>query len=155
MELPKRKRNRLKEFDYRTPGAYFITICTMDRKNLFWTDLNTVIHDPKKLPLSQYGIMADRAVKEINNHYPSASVDIYSVMPNHVHLLIQLHCTCSDSNTPTITEIVRQLKGTVSKQAGFSVWQKGYYDHVIRNEADYQQIYRYIEGNPLKWEENP
>jgi len=55
---------------------------------------------------------------------------------------------------PTISTVVRLLKGAVSKQAGFSVWQKGFYDHVIRNDNDYQDIWNYIEGNPGKWEED-
>jgi len=55
---------------------------------------------------------------------------------------------------PTISTVVRLLKGTVSKQSGFSVWQKGFYDHVIRNDKDYQDIWNYIEGNPAKWSED-
>ena len=53
---------------------------------------------------------------------------------------------------PTIPRIVKQLKGVVSKAVGFSIWQKTYYDHVIRNEQDYEEYMRYIEENPLKWE---
>ena len=55
---------------------------------------------------------------------------------------------------PTISTVVRLMKGTVSKQAGFSVWQKGFYDHVIRNDKDYQSIWNYIQGNPSKWTED-
>ena len=55
---------------------------------------------------------------------------------------------------PTISTVVRLMKGAVSKQAGFSVWQKGFYDHVIRSEQDYLDIWNYIEGNPGKWTED-
>ena len=55
---------------------------------------------------------------------------------------------------PTISTVVRLMKGTASKQAGFSLWQKGFHDHVIRNDKDYQEVWNYIEGNPGKWAED-
>ena len=156
MELPKRKQNRLTEYDYSTTNAYFITICTEHRKNLFWSDVGAIIDRPKNVPLTNLGIIVRQSIEDIPKHYPVISVDHYVIMPNHVHLLLQIH---SDSNgrsmiAPTISTVVRLMKGTVSKQAGFSIWQKGFYDHVIRNEGDYQDIWNYIEGNPSKWVED-
>ena len=55
---------------------------------------------------------------------------------------------------PTIQWVVNQMKGIVSKRAGFSVWQKGFHDHVVRSQQDYLDIWNYIEGNPGKWEED-
>ncbi len=55
---------------------------------------------------------------------------------------------------PTISAVVQQMKGWVSKQVGFPLWQKEFYDHVIRGEWDYQEIWNYIEGNPMKWTED-
>ena len=55
---------------------------------------------------------------------------------------------------PTISTVVRLMKGSVSKQAGFPGWQKGFYDHVVRNEKDYLEVWNYIEGNPGKWAED-
>ena len=55
---------------------------------------------------------------------------------------------------PTISTVIRLTKGAVSSQAGFSVWQKGFYDHVIRNDSDYREVWKYIEGNPGKWFED-
>ena len=55
---------------------------------------------------------------------------------------------------PTIMTVVKQMKGYVSKQYGCGIWQKGFYDHVIRNDADYRETWRYIEGNPRKWTED-
>ena len=54
---------------------------------------------------------------------------------------------------PTISTVVQMMKGAVSKMAGFPLWQKGFYDHVIRNEKDYLDIWNYIEGNPSRWVE--
>ena len=74
-------------------------------------------------------------------------------MPNHIHLLLQINTDHNGRSmiAPTISTVVRLMKGVVSKQAGFTVWQKGFYDHVIRNDNDYPDIWNYIEGNPSKW----
>ena len=156
MELPKRKQNRLTEYDYSTPNAYFITICTENRRKLFWKDIGTVIDRPENVPLTNLGIIARQSVMNIPKHYPTISVDRFVVMPNHVHLLLQIH-TNTDGRpmaAPTISTVINQFKGIVSKKAGFSVWQKGFHDHVIRNEKDYLEIWNYIDGNPSKWAED-
>ncbi len=153
MDVPKRKPNRLPEFDYSTPGAYFITICTRNRKNLFWEDVGASIARPQ---LTQWGQIAEKAISQIPKHYPAISVDRYVVMPNHIHLLLQIN-TDTDGRpmvAPTISIVVQQLKGVITKQIGQSVWQKLFHDHVIRNEQDYLKIWEYIENNPAKWEED-
>ena len=151
--LPKRKKNRLQEFDYSTPNGYFVTICTEKRRNLFWTNVGAIIDRPQDVPLTKIGKIVDRSIADIATHYPSVSVDHYVIMPNHVHLLIRI-CQNSDGRSliaPTMSTVVRLMKGAVSKQAGCSVWQKGFYDHVVRGNADYLDIWQYIEGNPSKW----
>ena len=156
MELPKRKCNRLTEYDYSTPNAYFITICTENRKNLFWTDVGTIIDCPKNVPLTNLGLIVRQSIHDISNHYPVITVDHAVIMPNHIHLLLQINTDVNGRSmiAPTISTVVRLMKGSVSKQAGFSVWQKGFYDHVIRNDNDYRDIWNYIEGNPSKWTED-
>jgi hypothetical protein len=68
------------------------------------------------------------------------------------------HCDykirCALQHAPTISTVVRLMKGAVSKQAGWSVWQKGFYDHVIRGEQDYLDVWNYIDGNPGRWTED-
>ena len=91
MELPKRKPNRLTEYDYSTPNAYFITVCTQDRKNLFWTDVGAIIDRPENIPLTNLGMMVKQAIYDITRHYPAISVDHAVVMPNHIHLLLQIN----------------------------------------------------------------
>ena len=154
MELPTRKQNRLTKYDYSTPNAYFITICTENRKNLFWTDVGAIIDRPKNAPLTNLGIIAQRSVEDIPKHYPAISVDHYVIMPNHIHLLLQINTDANGRSmiAPTISTVVRLMKGTVSKQAGFAIWQKGFYDHVIRNVEDYNEIYKYIYENPMRWQ---
>lgn len=156
LELPKRKQNRLAEYDYSAPNAYFITICTEKRKNLFWKDAKAVCDLPEHVPLTHLGLLVKQSISDIPRYYPAITVDHAVIMPNHVHLLLQIH-TDDDGRSliaPTISTVVRLMKGAVSKQANVSVWQKGFYDHVVRNERDYQEIWNYIEGNPGKWAED-
>ena len=156
MEFPKRKQNRLREYDYSTPNAYFISICTHNRKNLFWTYAEAAIDHPEDIPLTNLGMTVKQVIYDIPNHYPAITVDHAVVMPNHIHLLLQIN-TDTDGRpmaAPTISTVINQTKGVVSKIAGFSVWQKGFYDHVIRSAQDYLDIWNYIEGNPGKWTED-
>ena len=156
MELPKRKQNRLTEYDYSTPNTYFITVCTEKRKNLFWMDVGAIIDRPHNVPLTKLGMIVRQSIEDIPQYYPAVSVDHFVIMPNHIHLLLQIN-TDADGRSmiaPTISTVVRLMKGTVSKQAGLSVWQKGFYDHVIRNDNDYREIWNYIEGNPGRWTED-
>ena len=155
-ELPKRRPNRLPDFDYSTPGAYFITICTENRKCMLWDTVGASIARPNNVPLSAYGKIVKQAICDIPLHYPAVSIDNYTVMPNHIHLLLQIN-TDADGRpmvAPTISTVVQQMKGVVTKQIGHSIWQKLFYDHVIRGERDYLKIWEYIENNPAKWKED-
>ena len=156
MEFPKRKPNRLKDFDYSQPNAYFITICTQNKEMLFWENVGASIARLEKPQLSFYGNVVEKAILNISKHYSMITVDNYVVMPNHIHLLLQIY---TDDNgramlAPTISIVVQQMKGYVTKKIGKSVWQKLFHDHVIRDEAGYLKIWNYIEGNPSKWEED-
>ena len=89
-------------------------------------------------------------------------IGAYVIMPNHVHML--LHISADDmlegpmwASAPTrkrISNLVRSWKILVTKELGYSIWQRSYYDHIIRGENDYTQILRYIEENPAKWHED-
>ena len=154
MEGPTRKQNRLPQFDYSTPRAYFITICTQNRRNLLWDNVGAAIRRPLETPLSTLGKMVAEVIEDIPRHYPMVSVDQYTVMPNHIHLLLQIHTDDRGRRVaaPTVSTIINQLKGAATRKAGFPLWQKGFYDHVIRDESDYLDTWNYIYGNPLRWE---
>ncbi len=144
---------RLPDFDYSQAGAYFITICTKQRQPLFW-DVGANCVRPQDIPLSAYGHLAERQIQVWKHTYPDVSIEHYVIMPNHIHFLISITADI-DGRTqfaPTISRMVKQFKGAVSKQIGHSIWQKSFHDRIIRNEAEYQNIWRYIEENPLKWE---
>ncbi len=153
MESPRRKMIRLVDYDYSTSGAYFITICTKNRQNLFWDfAVGTTIG---RLPLSVYGSIVESALTNVGVYYPTASIPNYVIMPNHIHLIILL---AGDDGrplvVPTIGRIIAQMKGYVSKQVGYPLWQSRFYEHIIRNEQDYLDVWQYIDANPAKWLED-
>lgn len=175
-ELPKRKKNRLENYDYGSCGAYFVTICTVKRQNYFWKS-DAVIETtndyenvgatigrpqcdyPQNMELSQYGGIVNEAINNIPIVYPSLSVDGYVIMPNHVHLLLRIDYDKSiqmASGRPmtaptTISRVINNLKGYISKQAGFAIWQKSFHDHIVRNQEDYEAHMKYISENPSRW----
>ncbi|MBE5812628.1 MAG: transposase [Clostridiales bacterium] len=149
-----RKNIRLKEYDYSRNGAYFITICTKDKKQVFWNIVGADIIRPGNYVLSKYGQIADNVIIDIPNHYNNIFVDKYVIMPNHIHLILKIERNINGRiiSAPTISTVVGQMKRKISKLVGFDIWQKSFYDHIIRNQHDYQQIWKYIDDNPLKWE---
>lgn len=156
MQLPKRKQNRLAEYDYSSANTYFITVCTVNRRNLFWNN-SAKITSLKEISLTPLGETVRRRIEEIPKHYPAVSVDHFVVMPNHIHLLLQIRAD-SDGRSmiapTTVSRIMKQTKAAISKDAGFSVWQKSFYDHIIRGEQDYAAIWNYIEENPYRCQED-
>ena len=152
-ELPSRKRNRLKHYDYSSCGAYFITICTSDRRNYFWNGVGATIGRPQDVDLSQYGKLVDEAINNIPSIYPALKLDHYVIMPDHIHLLLIIRADeyGRPMVAPTISRVVQQLKGYITKRSGHSIWQKLFFDHVIRNRQDYEEHVKYICDNPVKW----
>ena len=153
MEYKARKEHRIKWYDYGSSGAYFITICTKERKNYFWTEVGAPIGRPYDFELSSYGLTVKQAINNIEKVYSLINVDDYIIMPDHIHLLLIIP---NDPNgrpmaAPTISQVVNQLKGYISKQVGEPIWQKNFYDHIIRDEKDYEFHIKYIRENPLKW----
>ena len=73
-------------------------------------------------------------------------------MPDHIHLLLRIHCDSNGlpTSAPKINKVIQQTKGIITKQIGFSIWQKSYNDHIVRGLDDYKNIWEYIENNPLK-----
>ena len=154
--LPNRKPNRIAGYDYSTPRAYFITVCTHNRRNLLWANVGAIIDRPENVPLSHYGRMVDQSIRNIPAHYENVTVDRYVIMPNHIHLLLQIQADGSGRSVsaPTLSTIIRHMKGAATRLAGFPLWQKGYYDHVIRGRQDYADTWNYIDGNPSRWKED-
>ena len=104
------------------------------------------------------GQVVEKYIQEINTAYPNVSVDTYVVMPNHVHMVIAMEAAGDGGVWPprptTLSIIIRSFKTMVTKELGRSIWQSSYYDHIIRNEADYLRIWQYIDQNPARWAED-
>ena len=156
---PQRKPLRLKGYDYSLPGSYFLTICTKDRRPI----LSRISgFDGGGLPehtLSVWGKTVDACIKEIPAHYTGVVLEKYVVMPNHIHILLTLpdiEDGAPGSSRPTelIPKIVSALKRLTNRSAGIDLWQSSYMDHVIRDDADFQNHWNYIEHNPFRWAED-
>lgn len=148
----KRKPNRLAGYDYSLNGAYFVTICTAERKNRF-RKVGANCVRPGEFQLTPIGEIVKKEIEYFNTVYTGIAIDKYTIMPNHIHLIISL--SGNDGRTqfaPTLSRMIKQFKGSVSKQIGYSIWQKSFYDRIIRNENEYLKIWEYIENNPLSWE---
>ncbi len=159
MEFSKRKPTRLKEYDYSTPGAYFVTICTKDRQNLLSEIAVGQGLAPAENRLTIYGQILQQQIEHLEERYVGVKIDCYVIMPNHIHLIISNYeASAGASPCPTISDVICALKSIATrmcKKAGYSeqqIFQTSFHDHIIRNEKDYKKIYEYIETNPLKWE---
>ena len=157
-QLPKRKQIRLKDYDYSQNGFYFITICTKDRKKLFGMLVDG------KINLNDIGNIVDFTWNDLINHN-NIKLHQYVIMPNHIHGIIEICNRRADLQASKIPEIIRQFKTFSSKRINeylkrngrepFSmkeIWQKSYYEHIIRNEDDYLKRVEYMLNNPQKLE---
>lgn len=176
-----RRSTRLKNYDYTTPGAYFITICTHQRECLFGEIVD------REMQLNRLGVVVAAHWKNLPKYHPRLRLDEFVVMPNHVHGIMFLtdpfvgagfsdHLDGLTDNTlakpaptdaalPTqghsISEITRGFKTFSSRQInqirraqGVPVWQRNYYDRIIRDEISLQQIRQYIVNNPPSWQQD-
>ncbi len=170
----KRRSLRLKDYDYTQPGGYFVTICTQDRRCL-WGDVRA-----GEMWLNEIGQIAEWCWEEVPSHFPHVRGDSFVVMPNHLHGILILRetrrgTTCR-APTPDTEEfarpvagslptIIRSFKAAVTKHVrratkikDFQVWQRGYYERIVRNERELELLREYIVSNPIRWAldaENP
>lgn len=152
MELPKRKQNRLPEYDYELSGAYFITICTANRERILWENVGANCVRPHTLFAT--GELVKQEIEKWAKIYDNVKIDKYVIMPNHLHLIISINADGRTQFAPTISRMVKQFKGSITKRLGRSIFQRSFYDHIIRNEQDHRNIWEYIDNNPIKWEED-
>jgi len=159
-ERPVRKRIRLKGYDYSSTGAYFVTICVKDKHEL----LGEVVVGCDALgaplmQLSKYGALIHKEIEDIHLYYENVRVDHFVVMPNHVHMIVAIYeyngaPRASRPTTALIPNVIGILKRKTNRAYGFNMWQKSFHDHIIRDDAEYHRICRYIDENPAKWTED-
>ena len=166
----RRRSIRPKGFDYRQPGAYFVTICTQNRACF----LGAVAGG--EMQSTNAGEIAKATWNELPARFPSLGLDAFVIMPNHIHGIIMVGAQFiapSDgfgetnmgaiNHAPTLGEIVHTYKAASTrliKQAGTPnfAWQRNYYEHIVRDEESSNRIRQYIHDNPARWEfdrENP
>ena len=170
LEKPSRKHNRLPDYDYGQEGSYFVTLCTQNRARLFKIETpvrnglcavsgneNGTAHRP--CPAKGNSII-HKWIRETENKFPNVSIDKYVVMPDHLHLIVTIRERQAGRSLPdvmqffktmTTNEYIRGVKDGALTPFHSKLWQKSYYDHVIRNQQDYNEIWEYIENNPTKW----
>ena len=143
-DLPTRKKIRLNYFDYTKEGMYFITVCIKNKKQILGKINNS------RITLTKKGIIVQDYIKNIEKIYSKILIDEYAIMPNHIHILISI----KPQNTISISRIINNYKGAVSKQIGYSIWQKSYYEHIVRNDYEYYKIKEYIQNNVVNWKKD-
>lgn len=156
MELPKRKPNRLENYDYSQNGAYFLTICVRDRRPILSQISVGAGLAPPAVRLLPCGEIAKEQLMALEERYPGVRIDQYVIMPNHIHILMSIRKTGGASPAPTVSNVVGAFKSLTARACAKRVrteklFQRSFYDHVIRDEADYEIKWRYIEENPLRW----
>lgn len=156
MFLP-RKQIRLIGHDYSDPGYYFVTLCTSLRKCRFGSIQNAAI-----LPTS-LGRLVEGCWNDLPGHFNGLKLGSFVVMPNHVHGLLLFPTTSFTIGVPhqfnSLGDVIGGFKSAVSRKSGIRLlWQRGYYDRVVRNEKELHRIADYIRLNPMRWhsdEHNP
>lgn len=163
--MNERKTLRLPGYDYGQNGCYFVTICTQSRKRRFALPIS-VGAAPCGRP-DAASAMAEKWLLKIESKFPGVFVDKYVIMPNHIHFILHLEM-CGEGGhmgpplpkivdwykTMTTNEYIRMVrKGDVPPFEG-KLWQRSFYDHVIRGDEDYLRVWEYIASNPAKWRED-
>ncbi len=155
-QYPKRKHPRLDGFDYSTGGAYYITICTQNRRCLLSHIVGRGLA-PAEIEYTIYGRIAEEQLLLLEQRYPTLKIDQYIIMPNHIHAILFLEEMVKNSQCPTIMDIVCAYKSLTTRECKKhypieKLFQTSFYEHIIRGRRDYDEIAEYISNNPKQWE---
>lgn len=153
---PTRKRNRLKNYNYGSHDTYFITICTKDKACILSKIIRSSEFEKPEIRLSPLGEIVQKHIFTADE-LPGITIENYVIMPNHIHLLIYLEPPVTPDNpvgekpNERIPTLIGGLKRMVNREIGNNIFQRSYYDHIIRSQKDYDAIWDYIDGNPSEW----
>ncbi len=159
MDLPERKPTRLKGYDYSSPGAYFVTVCVKNKKQMLGKIVGCGDFDTPQMILSEYGQILDRYISLMNKKCPHIKVDKYIIMPNHFHMILNISARIGASETAApynneTSKFVSLLKRYCNREYGVNIWQTSFNDHIIRGDKDYNKIWEYIDTNVLRWDKD-
>jgi putative transposase len=135
---------RLPGFDYSQPEAYFVAVCTAGHRCSFGEIDNGMMR------LGSIGACVQRCWNNIPSHFPNVALDAFVIMPNHIHGILVFGEAGAGHARP-LQAVVGAFKSAVSREMGFAVWQRGYWDRIIRSEAEWVEMNTYIEANPERW----
>jgi putative transposase len=153
-----RRSIRLREFDYRSAGAYFVTICVQDRRCLFGEVVDG------EMVLNDVGVMVHSWLEKLADRFFNLAMDTFILMPNHCHFLVDLKCSDIGMEDASLSQIVQWLKTMSTNdyirgvklrdwpRFNKRLWQRNYFEHVVRDKASQDNIRRYIVQNPACWE---
>ena len=172
-ELPKRKPTRLKNFDYSSAGAYFVTICIRDRMNILSEIVKTDLTATDKtnrsavgeglappeitVKLKPCGEVVKEQLQLIEVRFPSVTIEDYVIMPDHIHAVIFLHEKAGGASpSPTLNDVICAFKSLTSRSCKqkFGIekmFQRSYAEHIVRDIDDYETRRKYIYENPMRW----
>ena len=152
--LPTRKPTRLQNYDYSQNGCYFVTVCVKNRKPILSTIVGGDAFIAPQINLTEIGKIAEKHIQKINSVYADVTVENYIIMPDHIYLLIFIDGfgdgTMRASSPTNLSTVIRSMKTFVTKDVEKSIWQRSFYDEIIKNETHFQRAQGYIEYNALK-----
>lgn len=167
MNFPIRKSTRLENYDYSQSGAYFITVCSDKHRCMFSRISVGALHEAPEFQLTEYGKIVKEVLDTVAVRFENVSISDYVIMPNHLHLILYLNsCGRALREAPLpykprseLSKVIGFLKMNATKRIHEIsphevVWQRGYYDHIIRDESDYAVRAKYICDNPFKWRDD-
>ena len=151
-EKRQRKPTRLFDVDYSSGGTFFLTICTKGRAGI----LSQIVGE--NVELMPCGKVAEKYLIQLNEFYEELSVEYYVIMPNHIHLLLEvaereervLDGTARQHSA--VSSFVSTFKRFCNKEIGENIWQTSFYDHIVRDAKDYERHVNYILENPARWQ---
>ena len=158
-KLPNRKHPRLNKFDYSSCGAYFVTICTQNRRCVLSRVVGRGLAPAETdgIEKTKYGEIAEKYLLLLETRFPFVKIDKYVIMPNHIHIVFALSNEAAGASPrPTIMDIICAYKSLTTiecKKNGLSdkLFQSSFHEHIIRGREDYEEIIKYIHENPSRW----
>ena len=169
---PRRRTIRFQAFDYSQAACYFVTICSKDNRCIFGHVVDT------KMQLNSLGTIVEECLVAVPLHFNNTEIPVHSIMPNHLHAIVVLRANASTvgpaktSNKRaeafaapvigSIPTIVRSFKSAVTRAAraafrkpSLDVWQRNYFERVIRSDDEFRKTWQYICENPARWDFDP
>ena len=169
--LPRRRTIRFQNFDYSQAACYFVTVCAREKRCIFGEVIGA------EMQLNDLGKIVEECLLAVPRHFGNAEIPVHSIMPNHSHAIVVLRVKESKAGpaktsvhaeafaapmTGSIPTIVRSFKSAVTRTARmalrkptFDVWQRNYFERVIRSDEEFRKTWQYICENPARWDFDP